>query len=196
MGMRPFAGTQTQSGTAQPVFGTGITAAFAPPPDPFAGSNNPGTNETQVSVPVTSTLGFLPGDKVAIGAAALFKPGLATGGLDYGTVKKIVDSTHLLVQGLKKSHASGEWCVLSEEAGNVHIRPVTATAAQYIGNASTVASNDPSLLDVLPAVTGPTVGPTYAFDAESIGATQPFTLTEFWTVGTASDTFLARFTEV
>jgi len=196
MGIRPFYGTQTQAGTAQPVFGTAVSAAFTPPPDPFSNTNNPGSNQTQVTVPVTSTLGFLVGDKVAVGTAAQFKPGLATSGLDYGTVKKVTDGTHLVVQGLTKTHASGEWCVLSAEAGNVHIRPVVGAAAHYIGNASTVASGDPSLLDILPIVAAAGTGPTYVFDAESIGATQPFKLTEFWTIGTANDTFLARFTEV
>ena len=196
MGMSPFAGIQAQSGTAQPVFGTGLTAAFVPRPDPLSGlGNGPGSNETQGTLVVTSTKGFRAGYKVAVGAAALFKPGLATSGLDYGIVKSITDATHLVVQGLRQSHASGEWVVLSEEAGNVHIRPVVGAAVQYIGNGSTVAAGDESVIDVLPIVAAG-AGPAYVFDAESIGATQPFTLTEFWTIGTAADTFVARFTEV
>lgn len=195
MGMRPFAGVQAQSGTAQPVFGTGVTAAFVPTPDQFSGNNNAGSNETQGTVVVTSTKGFRTGDKVAVGTAAQFNPGLATSRLDYGTVKKITDATHLVIQGLQKSHASGEWCVLAEDAGNVHIRPVVGAAVQYIGNASTVAAGDESVMDVLPIVAAG-AGPTYVFDAESIGATQPFKTTEFWTIGTAADTFAARFTEV
>lgn len=199
MGMRPFAGTQAQSGSAQPVFGTAITAAFTPPPDQFSNNLNPGSNETQVPVTVTSTKGFRAGDRVAVGPTAAFNPGLVAAGSipDQGTVKSVVDSTHLLIQGLKHSHAAtGEWVVLNEDAGNVHIRPVTAAAAQYIGNASTVSSTDPSLLDILPAVTGPTLGPTYVFDAESIGISQPFQCSEFWTIGTSADTFLARFSQV
>jgi len=201
MGMRPFAGVQTLSGTAQPCFGTAVTAAFTPPPDPFSGNLNPGSNETQVSVTVTSTKGFLPGDKVAVGPSAAFEPGIVAlgSGPDEGEVKSVTDGTHMIIQGLKKSHAAtGEWVILSDVAGNVHIRPVTISSADeaYIGNASTVAAGDPSVLDVLPAVTGPTAAPGYVFDAESLGMTQPFNLTEFWIIGTASDTFIARYSTV
>jgi hypothetical protein len=196
MGIRPFFGTQTQSGTAQPVFGTAVSAAFTPPPDPLSQGNGPGTNQTQVSVPVASTLGFNTDDQVAIGTAALFKPGLAAGVLDTGVVKKIIDATHLLVQGLTKAHAAAEWCVLSEEAGSVHIRAVISAAAQYIGNASTVAAGDPSLLDVLPILGAPADNPAYVFDAPTMGHAQPYTLSEFWTIGTGGDTFLARFTQL
>ena len=142
MGMRPFAGTQTVTGTAQPVFGTAVTAAVTPPPDQFSGNLNPGSNETQCNLTVTSTSGFLPGDRVAVGPTAAFKPGIvATGSIpDQGTVKKITSSTVMVVQGLKNTHAAtGEWCVLNNDAGNVHIRPVVTAAAAYIGNASTVS---------------------------------------------------------
>lgn len=191
MGVRPFFGVVTLAGTAQPIFGTGVSAAFTPPPDPFMGGNGPGTNQTQVTIAVTSTLGFLTGDKVAVGTAAQFKPGLATSGLDYGTVKKITDATHLVVQGLIRAHASGEWCVLAEEAGNVHLTPVAVTAIAYIGNASTVAATDPSVMDILPVTSG---SPSSVVDFESIGGSQPFKLTEFWILG--SGTFIPRFTEV
>lgn len=198
MGMRPFAGVQALAGTAQPVFGTAITAAVTPPPDQFSGNLNPGSNETQVSVAVTSTKGFRAGDRVAVGPAAAFNPGLVAVGSvpDQGMIKEIVDATHLLIQGLKKSHAAaGEWVVLNNEVGNVHIRPVVTAAASYIGNASTVAAADQSVMDVLPIVAAG-AGPTYVFDAESIGISQPFQLSEFWINGTAADTFVARFTEV
>lgn len=195
MGMRSFAGTQTLAGTPQPCFGTALTAAATPPPDQFSGNLNPGSNETQVTLPVTSTKGFLPGDRVAVGPTASFnlKP---TSIPDQGTVKIITDSTHMIVQGLKQSHASGDWVVLDEPAGNVHIRPVVTAAAAYIGAASSVAAGDESLLDILPIVAAAGTAPGYVFDAESIGMTQPFQTAYFWINGTAADTFLARFSSV
>ena len=114
MAIRPFYGTQTIAGTAQPVFGTAVTAAATPPPDQFSGQLGPGSNETQTTLTVTSTKGFLPGDRVAVGLTAAFKPGIvaAGSGPDQGTVKSITDGTHMVVQGLKSSHAAtGEWCV-------------------------------------------------------------------------------------
>ena len=105
MGVRPFFGVVTLAGTAQPIFGTALTAAATPPPDQFSGNLGPGSNETQVTLTVTSTKGFGSGDRVAVGPTAAFAPGaVAVGSIpDQGTVKSIVDATHLIVQGLKHS---------------------------------------------------------------------------------------------
>jgi hypothetical protein len=191
MGVRPFSGVTTLAGTAQPIFGTALTAAATPPPDPFVGNLNPGSNETQVSLTVTSTSGFLPGDRVAVGPTAAFKPGIVASGSipDQGTVKSITSSTVMVVQGLKKTHAAtGEWVVLNENAGNVHLTPVTLSAATYIGNASTVSSTDPSVMDYFASAA------TSPIDFESIGGTQPMQLSQFWVLG--SGTLIPRFTQI
>ena len=191
MGVRPFFGVVTLAGTAQPMFGTALTAAATPPPDQFSGRLTPGSNETQVSLTVTSTKGFVAGDRVAVGLAAAFVPGaVAVGSIpDQGTVKSVVDATHLLVQGLKNSHAAtGEWVVLNEDAGNVHLTPVAISATTYIGAASTVAAGDSSVFDAFPA-TG-----ALPIDFESIGMSQPMQLSQFWILGTG--TFIPRFTQI
>ncbi len=196
MGMRPFFGTQTITGSVQPCFGTSLTAAITPPPDPFAGSLQPGTNETQCILTVTSTKGFLPGDRAAVGPTASFglKPTTIP---DQGTIKTITDATHLVVQGLKNAHAAtGEWVVLNEDAGNVHGMAVVTAAPVYIGAASSVSSSDPSLLDILPIVASAGANPLHVFDAESIGMSQPFQTAYFWMIGTANDTVLFRFSQV
>ncbi len=193
MGVRPFAGIQTVSGSVQPIFGTAVTAAVTPPPDPFSGNLTPGSNETQCSLTVTSTNGFLPGDRVAVGPTAAFKPGIvAVGSIpDQGTVKSITSSTVMVVQGLKNTHAAtGEWCVLNEDTGNIHLVPISIAHATYIGNASTVAAGDLSVIDYWPS-SGP-----LPIDFESIGGTQPMQLSQFWLLGTAADTFLARYTQI
>jgi len=200
MGLRPFVGTQTLSGSAQPCFGVAITAAVAPRPDPFSGNNNPASNQTQIILTVTSTLGFIPGDRVTVGPAASFIPGLATAAnaakVCNGTIKSITDATHMVIQGVQQAHASGEFCVLNEDAGSVHIRPVVTAAAVYIGNASTVSSSDPSLMDILPINAAAGTGPVYWFDATAMGLSQPYQTAQFWMVGTASDTVLARFSQI
>jgi hypothetical protein len=191
MGVRPFSGVTTLAGTAQPIFGSAVTAAVTPPPDPFVNNLTPGSNETQCNLTVTSTAGFLPGDRVAVGLAAAFKPGItAVGSIpDQGTVKKIVSSTVMVVQGLKNAHAAtGEWCVLNEDAGNVHLTPVTLSAATYIGNASTVSSTDVSVMDYFASAA------TLPIDFESIGQSQPMQLSQFWING--SGTYIPRFTQI
>lgn len=191
MGVRPFGGVFTLAGTAQPIFGTAITAAFTPPPDPFSNNLNPGSNETQVTVAVTSTKGFVSGDRVVVGPTASFNPGnVAAGSIpDQGTVKSVVDSTHLVIQGLKQSHAAtGEWVVLNEGVGNVHLTPVTLSAATYIGASGSVAAGDASVIDYFAS------GATLPIDFEAIGLSQPMQLSQFWIIG--SGTLVPRFTQV
>lgn len=188
--LRPFFGVQTVTGSAQPVFGSAVTAAVTPPPDQFSGNLNPSSNETQCNLTVTSTKGFLPGDRVAVGLTAAFKPGIvaATAIPDQGTVKSITSSTVMVVQGLKNPHAaSGEWCVLNEDAGEVRIRYISANLL-YIGNAGTVSATDPSVFDVL---TGGNL-----FDTPSIGTSQADQLSTYWVFGTASDSFIAAFKQL
>lgn len=191
MGLRPFAGPQTVSGSAQPVFGAAVSAAVTPPPDPFAGNLNPGSNETQCILNIASTNGFLPGDRVAVGLTAAFKPGIVAAGSipDQGTVKSITDGTHMVVQGLKYPHAaSGEWCVLNDTAGYVRIRSAIAAAVMYLANASTVTSSDPSVFEVL--------SPGALFETSPIGSTQPWQLSQFWLIGTTADIFIASYSQV
>lgn len=190
MGLNPFYGVQVVAGTAQPAFGTAVTAAVTPPPDKFSGQLTPGSNETQCTLTVASTKGFLPGYRVAVGLAAAFKPGIAAAGSipDQGTVKSITDATHMVVQGLKNAHAAtGEWCVLNEDAGEVRIRFLGA-ATLYIGNASTVAVGDPSVIDAL--------SPGNLFDTTSIGTSQADQLSAYWVIGTAADSFIASFKQL
>lgn len=192
MACRPFAGIQTVTGSAQPCFGTSLSAAATPPVDQFSGNLNPGSNETQVTLNVAATVGFRQGDTVAVGPTAAFHFGtVAVASVpDTGTVKSITDATHMIVQGLKKSHAVNEWVVLNVPAIDIWIQTVTlaGTDVIYVGNSSTVASNDASVLQVLPQVN--------PFNPPSAGTSQPYQTAEFWVIGTASDTFLARFDQI
>lgn len=187
MALMPFYGVQTLSGAAQPMFGTALTAAVTPPPDQFSGNLGPGSNQTQVQVTVTSTKGFIPGHEILIGASADFEPGSATTLADRGVIKKIVSATVVLVQGLQKPHASGEWLILNEVVGFIRLSNL-GTHSLYLGNASTVSPTDSSVIDVIGAS-----GSTYTI---SIGTTQPLQTSEFWLYGTAADTFVASYCQV
>lgn len=186
-GLIPFAGVQTVTGNAQPVFGTALTAAVVPPPDPFSGNLNPGSNQTQVTVAVTSTKGFYPNAEILIGPGADFEPGSAMGLADRGVVKKVVSSTVLLVQGLSKAHASSEWCVLNEVVGRVRVRYLGSNLL-YLGNASTVSATDSSVFEALAA--------GLLFDTGDIGTSQPWQTAAFWAYGTLNDTFIGSYGQV
>lgn len=200
MGVRPFAGIQTLSGSSQPVFGTTASASFTPPPDPFLNNNGPGSNQTQVKIAVASSIGFMAGDQVAIGAASAFEPPSVTIAqtADIGTIKSIPDSTHLIVQGLTKSHASGEYVVLDEIVFNVKINAFDGTANDpiYIGNAPTVAAGDASVFDIIYAPGGTVTEPLYYLNDQSVGGSQSLTTTSYWIIGTSGDKFVARFIQV
>lgn len=185
MGLAPFYGVQTASGSPQPAFGTALTAAVVPPPDPFSGELGPGSNQTQVQLAVTSTRGFLPGHEILVGPTADFKPGIATALADRGVVKSVVSATALLVQGLQKNHAAtGEWVILNEVVGSVRIRYL-AGAVLYIGNASTVSSTDLSVMEAL--------APGNLFETGTIAPSQPWQTSAFWVLGAAADTFISSY---
>ena len=200
MAIRPFGGVQSIGASAAPVFGTTLTAAFTPRPDPFSGNLNPGSNQTQGQLAVTSTTGFNVGDRILVGAAAAFNPGLATTLADLGVIKQVVSGTVLLVQGLLNAHAANEYVVLNEEVAHVAIAPVGGTAGNlmYIGNAPTVAAGDASVFDVLtvPATGASGVGPNYIHNSPAVGGAQPYQTVTYWIAGTAADKFVARFTQV
>ena len=187
MPLLPFYGIQTVTGSAQPVFGTALTAAVTPPPDQFSGNLGPGSNQTQAQVTVTSTRGFFPGVEILIGASSDFAPGSATQLADRAVVKRVVSATVLLVQGLHNSHASGEWCLLNEVVGFIRITSL-GTNNLYLGNAPTVSPTDSSVIDVIP--------PGSQAYTISIGTTQPLQTSEFWLYGTAADTFVPSYAQV
>ena len=83
MGMRAFAGVQTVSGAAQPLFGTSLTAAATPPPDQFSNNLNPGSNETQVTddTPPTFIVASKPDSIVPVKNSELFYQALQRHGV-------------------------------------------------------------------------------------------------------------------
>lgn len=190
--IRAFAGVQTISGTAQPVFGTALTAASKTPAQPTAGNTPPATAPAQ-TLAVTSTSGFRVDDRVLVGPTANFTYVNAYL-LDQGTVVGIVDATHLKVVGLTQNHAaSGEWVVLNEVASFVSVVPVAAAAFMYLGTDSTVAANDPQVFDVIGKLGGTAVEPTYWSVSPTTGKADSYQTMQYWINGTAADTFVARF---
>ena len=190
--IRPFAGIQAMGAAAQPVFGTGLTAAIVPSVDQHTGTNRPGTTPPPVTVPVTSTIGFNQGDSIQVGPTANFTTA-NRGNLDHGVITAIVDVTHMKVRGLLQTHAAtGEWVVLDEVASYVQITPVATAADFYLGTDSTVAVGDPYVFDVIGAV-ATTVEPVYAHISPTTGRADSYQTSQYWINGAAAATFVARF---
>jgi hypothetical protein len=189
--IRPFAGVQAIAAASQPVFGTTLTAAFTTPAQATAGNTPPRSAPAQTLV-VTSTAGFLQNDRIAVGPKANFTAANRSK-LDLGTIAAVVDATHLSVIGLTQNHASTDYVVLSEMASAVYIVPVSTTALIYLGTDETVGAADPSVFDVIAKVSAVTAEPTYWHSSPPTGRADSYDTTQYWLLGTAADTFVARF---
>lgn len=150
------------TGTAQPLFGTTTTAIINPTPDRYTGTFDPRSQPSTGSVPVTSIQYFRVGDHVQVGVAG--------GPYDSAKITSITVGSSpagtLGLQGLTKSHASGEWVILSKPCAEITITPNVTTAILYIGEDNTVSSTSLTLITQFPTA----------------GAT----VTATWTVGNAS----------
>jgi hypothetical protein len=190
------------SGASQPLFGTTLAAAGALSPDQFSGNTAPGSNQSLSYLPVNSSVGFRPGDHVAVGPKSYFVvPTYGStpnyGLLDTGIIKEILSGSPddtIVVQGLQNAHASGEYLVLNEPANIVKIIPRITTGILYIGNEETVSSTDRSVIDAIP-IYGGTGAVPYFHESKVGSGANPFQTVEYWLRGTAADTFLAYWTE-
>ena len=193
--IRPYQGVQTIGAASQPVFGTALTAAITPTVDPHTGTNRPGTTPPPVIISVTSTVGILEGDSVAVGPKGNFTTANRSK-LDHGVVASIISATQMSVNGLLQSHAAtGEYVVLDEVASTVHIIPVSTTAQIFLGTDSTVSGTDLFVFDVIAKVAS-TAEPTYWHQSLPAGRSDSYQTSQYWLDGTQNDTFLARFTQI
>jgi hypothetical protein len=182
MPRRPFAGAQTVSGNAQPIFGTTTTAVANPTYDKFAG-NVTGANPSQTTLAVTSTLGFRNGDPILV--CALYP---VAGVPNVGWIVQILSATSMTVKGLTQAVASGAFVVLNTQAETVFIQAgFTNAGTLYLCTASTASATDPSLFSELSSggfYSDPSTGNSHAYET-----------VEYWAKGTASDTFIASYSQ-
>jgi hypothetical protein len=164
--------------SAQPVFGTTLSALTALVPDAYSGNTLPGSNPSLTPVLVASTAIFRQGDTVNVGPAI--------GPWDIGTIAKITDATHMTIQGLTINHASGQYVILAEDAARVHVRAIAAATVLYLGLDQTVGAASSTVFDSLAtgAAYDSSTAPTGGFNNTS----------EYWILGAAADTYLAYFT--
>lgn len=190
--IRPFGGVTAIAAASQPVFGTTLTAAIVPSVDQHTGTNGPGTSAPPITIVVTSTAGFLQNDRIAVGPKTNFTAANKSK-LDLGTITAVVDGTHLKVQGLTQAHLSTDYVVLSEMAAAVYVVPVSTTSLIYLGTDETVGAADASVFDVIAKVSATTAEPTYWHISPPTGRADSYDTTQYWLLGTAADTFVARF---
>ena len=185
MAIRGF-GIQTVTGTAQPVFGTTLTAAVTPTPDMYTGNTEPRSQRSQTILPVANPYLVRKGDKVILGAAGAFVQTNMVA-QDIGTVSAInIGASTITVVGLVRSHASGEFVVLSIEAARIKITANSYTL--YLGEDSTVSATSPTLVEYLL--------PGLSFDVGQSAIGNVHGTAHLWILGTAADTFLASIVQV
>lgn len=145
MSLRGFGGQTTVGASAQPVFGTTLSAATVLNPDIFSGNTNPGSNRSSCVVSLAAgTAGrFRSGDRVLIGTAVQFEQGntVQAGG---GTVVSVNASGNTItVQGLTRNHASGEFCILALPVSSWTLQLLSGTL--YVGEDGTVGASSSTL---------------------------------------------------
>jgi hypothetical protein len=196
-------GIQTLGTLSQPAFGTVLTASSTLSPDQFTNKVGPGNNPSLSYFSVLSSIGFKVGDRVIVGPRAQFVNGCSVifnagqTGLDVGTIHQIIPGSpydKFVVQDLKVQHTGDEYILLNEDASNVKIIPVNVSDLIYVGQWATVSASDPYVFDVITPYAG--VGNlTYWHDSPTTGGSNTYKTSEFWLLGTAGNTFLARFSQ-
>ena len=145
MSFRGFGGVTTLPATAVPCFGTTLSVAAVINPDQFTGRITAGSNRSNAVLSVANSVPFRVGDRVAIGTAIQFEQG-NTVAADGGTVIAVGAGT-ITVQGLQRSHASGEFVVLALTVGTIGIQVLGASSSfLYIAEDGTAGAGSPTLL--------------------------------------------------
>ena len=184
MSLRGF-GYQTLSGQPTPLFGWAVTSAFRPSPDPYTGRLDPGSMQSSALVPLGANTGyFRQGDHVVIGASNTFLPVNQVPPFppDGGTVQQVnLSASNILVTGLMRNHAAGEWCILSLPCAQINIQSGNAPTL-YLGEDSTVGAGSQTLIE--------TCGPTGNITIGSPAMGNMIESQHLWVAGTASNTCL------
>lgn len=188
MPFRAF-GVRTQSGTAQPLLGTTLTAAVTPTPQ-IQGqySGVPASGPSQTVLPVTDASWFQVGDRVAMGTLAAFADPRTSPnpGPDYGNVTAVnLAGKTITVQGLLRAHASGEFVVLCLPFANLNLQVLTS-AVTYVGTDSGVGAASTTLMLEIGTSGNYSLGASTNINA--------YNTNQLWTLGAAADTYLPMLT--
>lgn len=184
MALRGFGIQSLTANTAQPVFGTQLTAAItAVTADRHSGTTDPRSQASTSSAVVTSTQFFRVGDRVLVGPAA--------GPWDGATVTSITAGTPpagtLGLKGLTKTHLATDYVILAISCAGVTIQPIKVTASMYIGEDSTVSATSATLIYSFAVASAAGV----PFQGNVAPAGNTLDTQHLWIVaGTTADTYL------
>jgi hypothetical protein len=147
---RGFGGITTIPASAVPVYGTTLNSAAVINPDLHTGQIDTRGNRSQAVLSVANSVPFRVGDKVAIGTAVMFEQG-NTVAADGGAVVAVGNGT-ITVQGLQRSHASGEFVVLAMTCASIGIQVLGASSSfLYLAEDGTAGPASPTMLNELSA---------------------------------------------
>lgn len=171
------------TGTAQPLFGTTTTAAINPTPDRYTGQFDPRSQASTGTVTVTTIQYFRVGDHCQLGPAggpydSCKITSITVGSSPAGTIG---------LQGLTKSHASGEWLILSKACAQITITPDVTTAVIYIGEDNTVGAASLTLIAQFPTAAAASTA-VYQIGSPSTG--NVVDTPNIWLLGTSGDAII------
>lgn len=179
MSLRGF-GTQTLTGSAQPLFGTTITAPIRPTPDMRTSRLDQASAPSQSVVGVNNNL-FRVGDHVLIGSSSSFTQ-TNTASPDGGIVSAINTAANTItVNGLMRAHSASDWAVLALPCAQVSIQNNQANI--YLGEDATVAAGSATL--------AAEIGPSGVFSLGFPALANVLETQHLWVQGTSGDSFLS-----
>lgn len=168
----------TAGGTPQPLLGTTTTAIVNPAPD----SRSPNVN-----IPVADSSIAVQGDYVVVGTPA--------GGItERRLVMKVPDATHITVEFLEHTFASGQIVRNGNTVNSVYVQTADGgVGAVFIGNSSTMVKA--TGVGVIAKLQNVPLGsqPSDWGQSDAAGGMNPITLADFWVDGTTGDTYLPSF---
>lgn len=174
--------TITAGGTPQPLIGTTTTAATGP------GGTDPNGDFSVVKVPITDSSMFLGADRVVIGS-------VANGDEERVWIQSVPDGTHVVLQGMTKTHVTGSYIRLSITCEAMYVQTTAGNAGTiYLGTQGIVKATYTKVIAELIAVAATGVQPIeytdpyYMEDAGNAG--------EWWVDGTTGDGFLPSLTVI
>lgn len=184
MALRGF-GIQTLSGTAQPAFGTTLSAAITNlTTDPRTGRTDPASQPSTSQAVVVNATFFRVGDIVNVGPAA--------GPFDSARITKITAGTPpaatLTLQGLTTTHATAQFVILAIPCAQLYLFPGSANSGIfYVGEDSTVGPTSATLIRQITAAQA-LAGLGFVPSTSSSGGMQD--TPHLWVTGTSADTYL------
>jgi hypothetical protein len=164
-------------GTPQPLVGTTLTAAVAPP------INVPDPTVALTTLPVADSSMFLNGDWMMLDATGLAAE-------ERVLVFRVLSSTSIQVKGMLSSHASGAWVRLATLMNSLYVQSLDGNSgALYVGTSSAmVKATGVWTIAKMVAVASGTQ--PVELDSTRSGLANPDDLGQLWIDGTTGDKYL------